>query len=198
MSKWNIAPVPGLHDPVTGALVGLLGANGLEYMLPARFQGNSAGTPGDVLLLGRGNGIVTRNSDNATDTTLQILASVTVPGGLMGPNSMLRIWCSFEYLNTATVKNCRIRWGGGNMVNSSPTTTVESVFGCNIWNNNSLTAQRATSSLTTPWGQTTPTIFGSQAIDTRVDQLVSFACDWGTNVAAETISLLAFSVELLI
>lgn len=33
MSKYQVQQVPGLHDPVTGALVGFLGLDGREYFL---------------------------------------------------------------------------------------------------------------------------------------------------------------------
>ena len=35
MSKYRIQPVSGLHDPVTGALVGFIGADGKEYLIAA-------------------------------------------------------------------------------------------------------------------------------------------------------------------
>lgn len=42
MSKFRIQTVAGLHDPVTGALVGFMGADGREYMV-ANALGSSAG-----------------------------------------------------------------------------------------------------------------------------------------------------------
>lgn len=35
MSGYKIIPIAGLHDPATGALVGVLGGDGQEYLFPA-------------------------------------------------------------------------------------------------------------------------------------------------------------------
>lgn len=51
MSKWQIQTVAALHDPATGALVGLLGANGKEYYLPSASL-LSDGTNGGVTVSG--------------------------------------------------------------------------------------------------------------------------------------------------
>jgi len=49
MSGYKIQQVAGLHDPVTGALVGFLGADGKEYLLPVSAayaaDGNISGKP---------------------------------------------------------------------------------------------------------------------------------------------------------
>lgn len=45
MSKFRIQTVAGLHDPVTGALVGFMGADGKEYLISAA-AGDSAGVAG--------------------------------------------------------------------------------------------------------------------------------------------------------
>lgn len=45
MSKYRIQQVSGLHDPVTGALVGFMGFDGNEYLISTA-QGNSSGVPG--------------------------------------------------------------------------------------------------------------------------------------------------------
>lgn len=45
MSKYRIQQVSGLHDPVTGALVGFMGQDGKEYLVSSA-PGNSAGAAG--------------------------------------------------------------------------------------------------------------------------------------------------------
>jgi hypothetical protein len=44
MSKWQIQQVAGLHDPATGALVGMLGANGTEYLFGTQAGGTAQPT----------------------------------------------------------------------------------------------------------------------------------------------------------
>lgn len=51
MSKYTIGHVSGLHDPVTGALVGFLGQNGVEYLIPVAV-GTSAGAAGTSTIPG--------------------------------------------------------------------------------------------------------------------------------------------------
>lgn len=55
MSAYKIQSVAGLHDPVSGALVGFLGANGMEYLFPIvegpyATYGDSSGAPGAATL----------------------------------------------------------------------------------------------------------------------------------------------------
>lgn len=52
MSKYKIQQVAGLHDPVTGALVGFMGADGKEYLVsagPAAADGTTPGASGLTL-----------------------------------------------------------------------------------------------------------------------------------------------------
>ncbi len=45
MSKYLMQTVPALHDPVTGALAGLMGANGTEYLFPSSPAASDGSSP---------------------------------------------------------------------------------------------------------------------------------------------------------
>lgn len=104
MSNYVIQQVPGLHDAVTGALVGFLGADGQEYLIPtlegpySNYTDGSA-TPGAATInavrgkaaiaIGAASVVITNSKVSATsqvivvlennDATLTFLKSV-VPG----------------------------------------------------------------------------------------------------------------------
>lgn len=66
MSKYRIQPVPGLHDPVSGVLIGFLGADGKEYLI-ASAAGAADGSAGATSGM---TGLTIQASGSAAGTTL--------------------------------------------------------------------------------------------------------------------------------
>ena len=119
MSKWLQQQVAGLHDPATGALVGLMGADGKEYMLPGRNIGvNALVQPNrDVLIVAAAanDGTWVRTSGNVAGdgTYAQIGPTITVPANLMRETSILRVWHAWNCTNNAaSTRTVGMRWGG--------------------------------------------------------------------------------------
>jgi hypothetical protein len=65
MSKWFIENVAGLHDPVTGELVGFLGLDGREYLITAGLGRPDGTTPGARSLT-----LTSATAQNTPGTTL--------------------------------------------------------------------------------------------------------------------------------
>lgn len=59
-----------------------------------------------------GTGIVTANAAYTQVTTEVLLATDTVPAGAMGLNGGLQVWQTWSFLNSATTKTMRVRFGG--------------------------------------------------------------------------------------
>ena len=76
--------------------------------------------------------------------TETILATVTIPGGLMSGNGQLEVKSLWSYTNVATAKEGRIRFGGigGNQFMSLSFTSTDTAQGITIVRNNSLTGQQ--------------------------------------------------------
>ncbi len=84
MSAWNIQPVPGLHDPNTGALVGFLGADGREYLFadlysPTTNYTDVSATPGNATANAlRGQAAFAAGTNACTITNNQVKPTSTI------------------------------------------------------------------------------------------------------------------------
>lgn len=82
MSTYKRLPVEGLHDKITGALVGFVGADGQEYLFPAVYGPQSgladaSATPGNV----------TQNTLRGQVSIAAAASSVTVTNSLVKSTS---------------------------------------------------------------------------------------------------------------
>lgn len=143
---------------------------------------------------------ITRNSDNATDTSESTLATVTVPAYRMGPNGRVRITTVWSVTNSATSKITRIRFGGtsGTLYHSTGQTTTASLRTMTeIANRNSASSQVGMStSATGGFGTSTGAVVTSSVATTSAADIV-FRAVWGANVAGESITLESYLVEIL-
>jgi hypothetical protein len=86
MSNLTIRQVPGLHDPNTMALLGLKGADGLEYRIPAldanwlAFQ-DASGTPGSA----------TVNADRGRCAFASGQSTLTITNNVVTANSVVMV-----------------------------------------------------------------------------------------------------------
>lgn len=99
---------------------------------------------GDVTLFSDAAGYSVTGTTNETE-----LASITVPGGLMGPNGVIEIYHVCIYTNSANNKNIKIRIGGSSGVALSALTLTTTDNNAKIFwirNANSTSAQKGPSS----------------------------------------------------
>jgi hypothetical protein len=130
-----------------------------------------------------------------TGTTAETtLASVNVPGGLMGENGAVRITALFSYTNSANTKTLRVKWGAGNAFVSGPTTSNAFLLSVVIYNRG--TTGQQVSQPAGLAGTGTSTVDPAYAsLDTSKDQTISFT---GTlSNTSEQIKLESYIVEVI-
>lgn len=121
------------------------------------------------------------------------LATVALPGGLLGPNDGVRISSLFAGTSNANTKNCRIRFGGQLILSLGVTTNANLSAISRVRNRGVLNSQ-----VSAPAGQ--PGIGASggsiitMAIDTTVDVPILFQAN--LTVATDTLDLHEYLVEL--
>jgi len=133
------------------------------------------------------------------DTAETQLASLTLPGGAMGPNGVLRVTTLWSYSNSANSKTLRVRLGGlsGTAFQANAVTTSNiGVMQRTIQNRNSQSSQigfniaNAVSYTTVGSG----TSVATGAVDTSVDQSLVITGQLAS--AGETVTLESCLVEL--
>jgi hypothetical protein len=135
-------------------------------------------------------------SSSVTGTTTETtLATITIPGGSMGPNGSLRISPLWSYTNSANTKTLRIKFAGNTCYSSTPTTSAGLQAYFTIRNNNSASAQSAIGTGTSSGSGGSSTAVVSLTVDTSLDQVVVITGQLAS--AAENISLLGYSVEVI-
>lgn len=132
------------------------------------------------------------NGVGTNDTDYQVLATVTVPGGTMGPNSRLEIITNWDYTSSASVKTLAMDWGGLNVSGPTYSTTASVALRVAIMNANSLTAQKILNGST--FASPSGTAHISATSNTANDVAIDFKVKWGANVASESITLIGYSI----
>lgn len=133
----------------------------------------------------------TRSSANAAgDADYVILTSVTVPGGTMGLNSVLRIVLDWEYTNSVRQKTLVLDWGG--LSASAPVVSTSSGMKSltEIANKNSLSIQ--TIQAHNDYGPATR--LPNRTQNTANDVVIDIRTKWDAPVASETITLIGYSI----
>jgi hypothetical protein len=136
---------------------------------------------------------ITRASNNSSDTTEMTLASVKVPGGLMGLNSRLEIVCRWKFTGSTNTKIMAIYFNNI-VISSISLNTLANVSGkflVEIENQGSLLSQEI-------FNGSSYAVSNSAAVattvDTSLDQLIDIRCKWGSNVSGESIVLKRYSI----
>jgi hypothetical protein len=142
------------------------------------------------LLIAQSYAAVTRTSDNATDTSVVTLSSVTIPGGTMNFNGELVVTQDWKYTNSATTKTLAMDWNGLNVSAPTATTTARANYRISIKNLNSLSSQSIFGNTTFGVAAGDPMGFANTAEDVVVDH----KCRWSANVSGESIALLGYSI----
>lgn len=126
----------------------------------------------------------------ATETTL---ASITIPGGMLGANGMLKITPVFSATNNVNTKTMRVRFAGNSLVAQGAASFASAQLMAQIRNRNSLSSQGTFNALN-GFG-TSASSFSASAVDTSVDQVVTIT---GTlAVTTDTLTLEGYTVEVL-
>jgi hypothetical protein len=127
-------------------------------------------------------------------TAKTTLATVTVPGGAMGPNGVLRITSLWSHTNSANTKTPRVEFAGTQYYGASFTNAATSRMSRAIANRNAANSQVGVpASGTFNWGSTTGALTTS-SVDTSIDQDLVFSGQLANS--GETIALESYLVEL--
>jgi hypothetical protein len=124
------------------------------------------------------------------DTNENTLFSYLLPGGLLGPNDAVRVYCYMSCDNNANTKTLRTRLGGVVALQSPVTTVPFAHQGFILGNRNSRSAQSV--QMTRDYSGTSGTAI---AVNTAVDQLLTVSIQKG--VAGDNAALESVSVEWL-
>lgn len=130
---------------------------------------------------------------SVTGTTVEtVLASIVVPGGIMGQNGILRITAFWSYPNSANNKSCRIKLGGVQLNSVGNTTSVSLQTMVLIRNRGAANSQICIAGSGVGSSAIAPAV---GAVDTTVDQVLAIT---GTlALDTETITLEGYTVEVL-
>jgi hypothetical protein len=139
-------------------------------------------------------------NSNPGITTEVLLKTITIPGGAMGPDGLLRISTMWQANNNANVKTARVRVGGigGTLIMAYPFASLVQGRAQNFWSNRgSESSQLGWGASTSNAGQWTSSA-GSMittAVDTSVDWDLVITSQLATGT--DTLNLEGYLVELL-
>lgn len=138
-------------------------------------------------------------SSAGANTTENVLATVTIPAGMMGPNGLLRIYSLWSYTNSANNKTLRIRLGGAGGTQALAITQTTSTHMSDIrfiQNANAQNVQVFHDRGSIPVGGGTASGTNvSAAIDTSAATTLVFTGQKASS--GETLTLSSYLVELL-
>lgn len=144
-------------------------------------------------------GVSGASATAAADTAENVLATVTIPAGVMGVNGALRVKTLWSFTNSANNKNLRARLGGISgtaLLDATQTTTATYQDRREIHNRNSQSSQVAwAASATAGGGGASATAVLTASVDTSVATTLVITGQKAS--AGETLTLEAYAVELL-
>ncbi len=144
---------------------------------------------------------IVRNSANAAgDATAQTMATITIPGGAMGPNGTATVVTEWSYTNSANVKTLRGKIGGAGgttFITSGPSTTLTLNQIKKISNVNSNSSQKFMVAGIIGVGASTANAISTAAIDTSAAFTIVLECLWAGAVAAENITLESYFIDVV-
>jgi hypothetical protein len=129
-------------------------------------------------------------------TSETVLATITVPAGVMGPNGVLRITTQWSVTNSANAKTLRVRLGGASgtaFQSTGISTSATFRHQVEIHNRNSAQSQVGMSP-SAAWGGSGGAVVAG-AVDMTSTQSIVLSGQLGNS--GETITLESYLVELL-
>lgn len=144
---------------------------------------------------------VVRNSVNgAGDATAQTMATITIPGGAVGPNGLMNVIAEWSYTNSVNVKTIRGKiggTGGTTFMTTGPTTTLSVNQFKKIANVNSNSSQKFMVAGIIGIAASTANALATSAIDTSAAFTIVLECLWAGAVAAENITLESYFIDVV-
>lgn len=129
--------------------------------------------------------------NTSADQADETVATVVVPGGLMGPNSRLVLTQDYDIVSSALTKSLMVYFGG-TLVSSIGLTTSETLFAMiEIKNVNSLSAQTIFNGSSYA---ASANAYAATAIDTSSDVTLLLRCKWSGLAGVETITFKGYSL----
>lgn len=137
-------------------------------------------------------GAVLNSVNGAGDTAFTQMAAITVPGGLMGLNSVLNITLDWGYTGSTSTKILTLKWGGAPI--SQPSTTGAGVTGMKsiieIANANSMSLQKIQNN--NNYGAATRGT--DRTSDTSLDVQILLGGQWSLAASGESITLIGYRI----
>lgn len=131
---------------------------------------------------------------SVTGTTAEtVLASINVPGGLIGPDGAIRITPVISVNNNANAKTFYVKFGGAIIAGASMANMASTQVVAMMRNRGSNVSQVAYQG-GTGIGPITANVL-TAAIDTRIDQPVTISCTLA--VSTDTCALEAYTIEII-
>lgn len=124
-------------------------------------------------------------------TAETVLATVKIPGRLLGPKGAIRVWPLFSFTNSANLKSFRLRFGGSLLGSFFATTSATGRFLWAFQNRDSAALQVAIDG--GGLGTATAAVL-TAAIDTTVEQALTITGQLAN--AGESITLQSYIVEV--
>jgi|SRR5215203_3192018 len=147
---------------------------------------------GQAEIIGR-SAVAVTHTGNLNETTL---ATVTIPGGAMGKNGLVRITAMWTFINSANNKVTRIRFGGQSLSGLTHTTTSLYREMKDIANRNAENSQIGTPAAIGGGGFGTST---AAKVETTVDTSAAVNITFTATLTLDTesITLESYLVELI-
>lgn len=120
------------------------------------------------------------------------LATITIPGGLMGPNGSVEIIPLFSHTNNANLKTIRVKFGGTAYAALAASTTTNTQSLVRITNANSVSAQKGFGNPLAGFG-TTAGVLVTSAVDTNA--AVTVLITGQLAVGTDTLTLENYTVK---
>lgn len=132
---------------------------------------------------------------STAETTLR---SVTIPGGMLGVDGVLRVTALWSYTGSVNAKTLRVRLAGTLLASADNVATAANVSGSGQWlitNRNSETSQVANPGFSAGLVYASSQAIPTAAVDTRVDQVLTITGQLAS--AGELLRLERLLVEVL-
>jgi hypothetical protein len=134
---------------------------------------------------------------SVTGTTAEtVLASITIPGGMIGANGSLRVTAAWSHTNSANTKRPIVKLGSTAFTSVPVTNSTSSQTMTVIRNRGATNSQVSAGSAVFGIGGTSNAAVTS-AIDTTVDQVLSIRGQLTIGDGSESITLEGYTVEVL-
>lgn len=177
-----------IQDDVTGG--------GITYVSATRRGAAYRTSAQDVWMLSK-NGAAASVTGTTAETALR---TITVPGGMMGANGMVRVRTLWSITNSGNNKTIRIRIGGlaGTAIMGNALTTQATIADERVFHNRNSQASQVAASIGNigvgGWGQTTSAVT-TATINTANDFDIAITGELANT--GETITLESYSVEVI-